>query len=348
MKVTIVEVAKQAGVSVATVSRVINNNYPVNAKTKAKVLKVIEELNYVPNIQAQEVKKRRSKTIGVIVPGVDNMYFSEVVHGIEQQLMKRSYSLMLTFSKNNKEKEQDCVRNLIGRNVAGIVIADADTSNVGSGFFKEYAKNTPFVFINGDPSQSEFSFVMSDEEKGTLDALHYLWDHGHEHVYFVRGDNSYSYDIKEKTYRAFYEHKGVNVERNVICVGEGNSSDVIGYTTKKFASLLLSNQCSAAFCCNDLMALGVLNACKENAISVPKDFSLIGFDNVILSKYTEPKLTTVDQHMHELGVNAAQLVLESISMESGLHKKVVLNTTLIKRETVGRFKNSYKKKKKEI
>ena len=345
MKVTIVEVAKQAGVSVATVSRVINNNYPVNAKTKARVLKVIEDLNFVPNVQAQEVKKRKSKTIGVIVPSVDNMYFPEVVHGIEQQLMSRSYSLLITFSKNNKEQEQDCTRNLIGRNVAGIIIADASTSNVSSGFFKEYVKNTPIVFINGDPSQSEFSFVMSDEEKGTIDALNHLWENGHEHVYFVRGENSYSYDIKEKTYQEFYAKKGVNVERNVICVGEGNSSDVIGYTTQKFVNLLKMNHCSAAFCCNDLMALGVVNACKENALRVPKDFSIIGFDNVILSKYAEPKLTTVDQHMHQLGVNAAQLILENITTEIDLSKKVVLNTSLVKRETVGKFRNPYKRKK---
>lgn len=345
MKVTIVEVAKQAKVSIATVSRVMNNNYPVNAKTKARVLKVIEDLKFVPNVQAQEVKKRKSKTIGVIVPSVDNMYFPEVVHGIEQQLMSRSYSLMLTFSKNNKEREQDCTRNLIGRNVAGIIIADASTSNVSSGFFKEYGKNTPIVFINGDPAQSEFSFVMSDEERGTLEALEYLWENGHEHVYFVRGDNSYSYDIKEQTFHKFYADKGVNVERNIICVGEGNSSEVITYTTKKFIQLLEKTHCSAAFCCNDLMALGVVNACKEKALRIPRDFSIIGFDNVILSKYAEPKLTTVDQHMHQLGVNAAQLILENITSDFDVSKKVVLNTSLIKRETVGKFRNPYKRKK---
>lgn len=344
MKVTIVEVAKRAGVSVATVSRVMNNNYPVNVKTKARVLKAIEDLKFVPNVQAQEVKKRKSKTIGVIVPSVDNMYFPEVVHGIEQQLMSSSYSLLLTFSKNNKEKEQDCVRNLLGRNVAGIIIADASTSNVTNGFFKEYVRNTPIVFINGDPTQNRFSFVMSDEEHGTMEALTHLWKNGHEHVYFVRGDNSYSYDVKEKAFQTFYEEKGVNVDHKVISVGEGNSSDVIEATTEKFVTLLESNRCSAAFCCNDLMALGVVNACKERAIQIPKEFSIIGFDNVILSKYTEPKLTTVDQHMHQLGINAVQLILENITSDIDVSKKIVLNTSLIERETVGKFKNPYRRK----
>lgn len=344
MKVTIVEVAKLAEVSVATVSRVINDNYPVNKKTKARVLKAIDELKFVPNVQAQEVKRRKSKTIGVIVPSVDNMYFPEVVHGIERELMNSSYSLLITFSKNNKEKEQDCVRNLIGRNVAGIIIVDASTANVDNHFFEEFVKNTPIVFINGDPSQNDFSFVMSDEEKGTIEALTYLWECGHHHVFFVRGDNSYSYDIKEQTYREFYREKEVNIDGNIISVGEGNSSDVIEFTTDKFMDLLATKKCSAAFCCNDLMALGVVNACKKSAVLIPREFSVIGFDNVILSKYTDPKLTTVDQHMHQLGVNAAQLVLENISTVSNLNKKIVLNTSLIKRETVGKFKNPYKKK----
>ncbi|MEG0736789.1 MAG: LacI family DNA-binding transcriptional regulator, partial [Longicatena sp.] len=112
MKITIVDVAKKANVSVATVSRVINDNYPVNSKTKAKVQKVIKELNFIPNLQAREVKKRKTKTIGVIVPSVENMFFPEVINGIEQHLMQKSYSLLLSFSKNSEEKEQECVRNL--------------------------------------------------------------------------------------------------------------------------------------------------------------------------------------------------------------------------------------------
>ncbi|MEG1733275.1 MAG: LacI family DNA-binding transcriptional regulator [Longicatena sp.] len=334
MKVTIVDVAKQANVSIATVSRVLNNNYPVNVKTRARVQKAIDELHFIPNMQAREIKKRKSKTIGIIVPSVDNMFFPEVINGVEQYLMEHSYSLLVSFSKNSKEKEQENVRNLMSRNVAGIIIADANTENVESGFYEEFSKNTPITFINGDASHEEFSYVLCDESDGANKALHALWNKGHHDIYFVRGDNSYSYDVKEQAYRAFLAQQKEHVEPHIVYVGEGNHSKVIDMTCKKMVEHLRNEKYSAAFCCNDLMALGVLDACKEVGIKVPEEFSVIGFDNIILSRFVQPKLTTVDQNMYQLGINAAQLLLENIKAEKKLNKKVVLCAKLIERETL--------------
>ena len=334
MKTTIVDVAKHANVSVATVSRVVNGNYAVSAKTKLKVEKAIQELDFIPNLQASEIKKQKTKTIGVIVPSVENMFFPEVINGIEQYLMEESYSLILCFSKNSKEKEQECVRNLLSRNVAGIIIADVSTVNVESGFYDKLADRIPLVFINGDANRGDFSYVMCDERDGALKVMNALKDHGHQDIYFIRGGNSYSYDVKERAYRNFLEDQGDSEKINVVYVGEGNSSQVIDITYKIMLEKLRQKECSAAFCCNDLMAIGVLKACKEIGIRVPQEFSIIGFDNIILSTLIEPKLTTVDQNMFQLGNQAARLILENIKEVRIIHKKVVLNANMVMRETL--------------
>lgn len=334
MKVTIVDVAKHANVSIATVSRVMNGNYPVSAKTRILVLKAIEELKFVPNMQAREIKIRKSKTIGVIVPSVENMFFPDVIRGIEQCLIKDSYSLLLSFSKNNKEREMDCIRNLMARNVAGIIIADVNTENLKNGEIKAVAGNTPVVFINGNPKYQEFSYVLSDEEQGARLALEHLWEHGHRRICFVRGKNSYSYEIKEKAFLEFMKHNQIDASENIYIVGDGNSSGIIEKTADIFKKILKEKRYTAAFCCNDLMGIGMMHACKSINRKVPKEFSVVGFDNIILASYTEPKLTTVDQETLQLGYNAAQLILENIDSDEMRNKRIILNTKLIKQGSV--------------
>lgn len=338
MKCTIVDVAKQANVSVATVSRVINGNYPVSTKTKLHVQKVIEELHFIPNMQAREIKKRTSNTIGVVVPSVDNMFFPEVIHGIEQYLMQESYSLMLSFSKNSKEQEQECVLNLLSRNVAGIIVADAHPKNVEEGFYEQYSEHTPITFINGNTSLQDVSYVICDEQAGAKLALETLWEHGHRDIYFVRGEHSYSYDVKEEIYHQFLkEHQAIC---HIVNVGEGNGHQVMDVSKQIMLDKLKHHTCSAAFCCNDLMAIGVLHACKEQGINVSEDFSIIGFDNTLLATLVEPKLTTVDQNMYQLGYQAAMVTMEHIQSKEGIHKKVVLPATLVNRDTLGYKKGS--------
>ncbi|OCN04920.1 hypothetical protein A4S06_09945 [Erysipelotrichaceae bacterium MTC7] len=332
MKTTIHDVAKKAGVSVATVSRVVNGNYPVNVKTKERVNAAIQELNFVPNVQAQEIKLGASKTIGVIVPSIDNMFFSEVVNGIERALNEKSYSLLITFSKNDQESELACVRNLVARNVAGIIIADPVTENMDKQNFSKIVGNVPIVFINGDPSHSEFSFVLSDEAKGISEALAYFWQQGRHDILFVRGADSYSYDIKEEVFKQFCDRHNLHATARMIYSGEGNSAQIIEQTKDILVPILQEHVYDAIFCCNELMAMGVIDACQQLQLSIPDDVALIGFDNTLLSKYSNPKLTTVDQHMHLLGYNAGGLVLENI--ETGQRgKRIVLNTSLIVRDS---------------
>lgn len=335
MKLTIADVARKCGVSVATVSRVMNGNYPVKAETKAKVLKTIKELNYIPSMQAKEFTKQKSTTIGVIVPSINNMFFTDVVNSIEKYLKEHGYSIILCCSNGNEEDEISSVQNLISRNVSGIIIVTPNTNNVKSGFYDGISNQIPITFINGYNNISNISSVSNDEKEGALISLNYLLENNHKNILFIRGENSYSYDIKETAYIEFMNDINNFSYKNIINIGEGNIIETVDNTTNKLIHILNDRKdITAIFTCNDLMALGVINACKKLNLDVPKDISVIGYDNILLSKLIEPKLTTIDQNMALLGSNASMLLLEKINCNNEFSKRIILNNHIVKRETV--------------
>ena len=335
MKITIVDVAKKANVSVATVSRVMNGNYPVKEETKKKVLEVIDELKYIPNMQARELTQQKSATIGVVVPSINNMFFPEVINGIENSLKLNSLSLVLACSNNDKDDEQTCINNLLSRNVSGIIVIDPNTENVKSKFYHNISKQTPLVFVNGYSVSNNISSVINDEAMGANMALNHLIDNNHKDILFVRGKDSYSYDVKEKVYREIMQELNNYKSENIINIGNGNSSETVDNTLNMFLNILKTTSATAVFACNDLMAVGVLNACKKLNLDVPSKLSIIGFDNIDLSKFVEPKLTTIDQNMFLLGTNAAMLLIEKIEYDNSYSKRIILMNSLIERDTVG-------------
>ena len=335
MKPTIVDVARAAGVSIATVSRVVNGNYPVSEETRIKVIGAIEELNFVSGNSCREISQKNTSIIGVVVPSVENMYFPMVITGIENYLKKKGYSMLLTCSKNSKEKEAECVNDLLARNVAGIIIADSDSNNISSVFYDVVSKRVPVVFVNGNVNKTQYLHVSSDEETGAYAALKHLVDYHHRDIAFVRVENSYSYDIKEKVFRKCMKELGNNPDEDIYSVPYGNDVSVIEEVEKKFLEVLPKGRYTAVFCANDLMAIGVMNACKKLKLKIPDDISVIGFDNTLLSKYSDPKLTSVDQNTFQLGFNSAQLLLEKIGSKENYSKRIILSTELIERESVG-------------
>lgn len=334
MKITINEVAKKANTSVATVSRVMNGNYPVKEETKKRVLEAIEELNYIPNMQARELTQRKSNTIGVIVPSLTNMFFPSVVYGIESELKKHSLSIILMTTSNDKDEEKKCINNLLARNVAGIIVIDPTTSNIKNKFYNELSRKIPFIFINGYASIPNISSVSNDEAMGCELALEYLLENNHRDILFIRGKDSYSYDVKEDVYKDIMMGIHNFNPENIINIGEGNSLVTVDNTAYILSELLPKLKATAVFACNDLMAIGVINACKKLNIDVPNDLSIIGYDNIQLSALIEPKLTTIDQNMHLIGTNAASLVIDKIKCKNEYSKKIILNNTLVERDTV--------------
>lgn len=330
---TIVDVAKAAGVSVATVSRVVNGNYPVKRETQEKVKAAINSLNYVPNVQARELNTRKSTTIGVVVPGLHNMFFAEVIDGIEEAVRQVGFSFLLNCAKNDPQQESQAINALVARNVSGIIVISPNTKNIKESFYEKLVERVPLVFINGYHRINGVSYVGNDEQFGCKTALDYLQGLGHKRILFVRGDNSDSYDIKEETYRQVMTEDSNTAEAYIVNIGEGNGVDTVDATMAVLVKKLPQLKPTAIFCCNDLMAVGALNACKRLGLSVPQDISIMGYDNIALSRLVEPKLTTMDQNMFQLGESAAKLLIETI--RGGKSKRILLDNVLVVRDTTG-------------
>ena len=334
-RTTIGDVATEAGVSISTVSRVINDNYPVSSKTRVKVEKAIKKLKFNPNMVARSLIAKKTNTVGIVVPGITNMFFTMVVKGIENACRLRNYTILLSDSEGDGHREVECVQNLISRQVDGIVIADPVTENMIRLKYDEIAQHTALVFINGYAADSNMNYVLNDESEGALKALEYLIGLGHKDIRLIRGNRSYSYDIKENVYRdTMAEHKLAIGKQSIINVGDGNSVETVDNASKVVYSILKGSvKPTAFFACNDLMAVGALNGCKKAGVVVPDDISIIGFDGIMISEISEPKLTTVDQNMFELGNRSALMLIDIIENNAANGQKIVLKTQLKLRDS---------------
>ena len=331
---TIIDVAKKAQVSVATVSRVVNGNYPVKDSTRRKVLEAIRDLKYIPNIQARELNTQRSSIIGIIVPSLFNTFFAAVVNGIESFTASSGYSLLLTYTKDNPISEKRCMNELLMRNVSGIINISPNTEKVASDFFDQIAERMPMVFINSYVKRPAISYVNNDEQIGTKIALEYLISLGHKNICFIRGDRSDSYEFKQNAYEEIMKKMHNFREDYILNIGAGNSIETVELTAEKVVETLQEKkEITAIFSCNDLMGIGAVNGCHRLGIKVPQDMSVMGFDNILLSNFIEPKLTTMDQNMMTLGWTAASLLMEKIANENKTSRQVVLQNTLVLRDT---------------
>ncbi len=312
IKSTINDVAKAAGVSISTVSRVINGNYPVKKETKEVVLKAIKELNFIPNDIAASMVKKKTNTIGVVVPSISNIFFSTLVKGISDVLENQNYTLFLCVSQNN---EVELVEKLISRQVDAIIIADSNLSK-RKDFYLKVKETLPLLFING--YDEDFNYISCNQEKGTIDALNYLKSLGHSDILFLRGsEDSYSYQIKEDIY------KETVTNPKVLIVDSGNKDDAITNTTKAVKQLLKKeSRFTAIFASNDLMAIGALQALEKLDISVPNEMCVLGFDNIYLCDLVTPKLTTVDQQVYKLGSLASLNVIEYLENSKEINKEI--------------------------
>lgn len=340
MSATINDVAREAGVSITTVSRVLNNNYPVKKETRDKIEKAIEKLNYKPNAMARSLITKKTSMIGIIVPGITNLFFSTIVEAIEEITKKEGYNISLCNTGGDYKEEMELVNEILSRQMDGIIVIDPRFENIQSGFYDNICKTIPTVVVSGASGGLKCSFVSYDEEVGTYEAFEYLLRLGHKKIAFVRGNKSFSYDIKEKIYKNILEKHKLNYHK-VVDAGKGNRIEVVEKTRAVFEKMLLEEEHpTAVFACNDLMALGVINACSKLNIKVPEELSVIGFDNTLVAEISHPKLTSVDLNMKEIGYRAAAELLNEINNGDKGRRKVIMDTKLVIRESCGKVSDS--------
>ncbi|KVE33929.1 LacI family DNA-binding transcriptional regulator [Burkholderia sp. TSV86] len=330
---TIKDVAAIAGVSFTTVSHVVNNSRPVSADVRAKVEQAIRELNYVPSAVARSLKARSTATIGLVVPNSTNPYFAELARGIEDQCAMSGYCVFLCNSDDDPQKQRNYLRVLQEKRIDGLIIASAGDDAVLAQTLADTRE--PLVVVDRNIEGLSADLVQIDHERGAYLATRHLLELGHAKIGCITGAVSTAVSAMRVHgfIRAMAEH-GIEIMPGAIA--ESDFSCIGGYHAA--ARLFDTVHPSAIFAGNDLMALGALRAAAERGIAVPAGCSIIGFDDIELSRYTYPALSTVGQSVRALGEMAAQTLIERIGGAGAAKRRRVVSPRLVPRESTAVYR----------
>ena len=327
---TIHDVAQLAGVSLSTVSRVLNDYDSVNPQTRERVEAAIKELHYEKSKAADPVKSgREKKTIGLIVPNILNPFFPLLIKGIEQVAKIHGYHLILCDSENDVTIEQQHIDNLSERGVTGVIlIPSSETTHVENLIESEL----PFVFLDRFLDIEGASYVVSDNEEGAYQAIKYLLKLGHRKIVYLAGPQDLSTEkARFKGYKRALEEEGIECCNELFREGHYALEDAYGEVNEL---LRQKTKFSAIFAANDMMAFGAKQALKEHGLKVPEDISLVGYDDIRFSSIIA--LTTVAQPTYEMGRNAMVLLLDLIEGRVSTPQQIVLRPSMMIRESCQR------------
>ena len=326
----IADVARLAKVSVATVSRVLNGSNLVSEKTKRRVLNVIEELNYTPNAAAKTLRSKKTMTLGVVVSDIEVSYYAEIVKGIENTANSRHYNVIICDAQNQKEKERSYMSLLLNRTVDAMIFVTPLVPNQEITALVDAGYNVAVIGRNVEHERIPCAFT--DNVKIAKDVMGHLLSQGHERIAFMSGyaDAIDSYERLEGYMKALRD-AGLPFVPDLI--ENGNFNENGGY--EGFKRLLAKNiPFTAVFAANDEMALGVVKACKELGIDIPSEIAVVGVDNIRITKYVTPSLTTVEQPKYTMGALLAEKMIDQMN-ENTYHDKRVfkVESKLLVRES---------------
>lgn len=325
------DVAKKSNVSIATVSRYINNKGFISDKLRSRIESAIKELSYSPNRVAQGLSKGRTGTIGIIIPDITNPFFPELVKGASDYLFIKDYHVHLCSSDNDPKKEELFLKDFQSMWVDGIIIAPSDSENRDFTIFNQI--KCPKVIVDREIIGLDVDLVVVNNEKGSLDAVNYLIENGHKKIIFL-GGSKYTVTAQKRYsgWKKAMESANLITENLAFW---GNFSTESGYQMMKEVMKNIKN-IDAIFASNDLLALGVIEALREKGLNIPKDISIISFDDIYVSRFLTPPLTTIKQPIYEIGKKSAEILLYRILKKSkrSSFKKLVLEGNLVIRNSV--------------
>lgn len=328
---TIYDVATAAGVSISTVSHVLNGTRRVAKATEQRVLNAVKELNYRPSSVARALVRQETKTIALIVPDNVNPFFAELARSIENYGFAAGYSVVLCNSNNDLEREAAYLEMLISKRVDGVIVMTGDRGQAHLPLLQE-EKMAAVIF---DSEDEPLDSVLLDNYGGALRAVRHLIDLGHRRIACIRGPSRSeegSSGRRVKAYRDALLAADLPFEPAFLRQGDWTYRSGKAETD---ALMQLDSSPTAIFACNDNMAIGALAALHERAIAVPDAVSVVGFDGITLSAYTEPPLTTVSTSLVEVGEQLCQLLLDRINglLHDSPQRITVVNRLVIRNST---------------
>ncbi|PEL14297.1 LacI family DNA-binding transcriptional regulator [Bacillus sp. AFS017336] len=334
MAVTLKDLSKATGFSITTVSRALNGYSDVNEETRIKIFQVADELGYSPNILARSLVMKQSKTIGFIVSdikreSIKDQFMFEILCGVSDYLAKTEYEFVLLSTTTTKQRNKTYKQICAERQLDGVIIQGLKMNDP----YLEEAVNssTPCVLIDIPCEGEQNGYVTSNQFESAKNAVKYLLRVGHKNIAYLNGtEHAHVSKVRKQAYEAAIKEHGIELREELIVSGDFEEDKA-----KQAMITLLLNfpEVTAVFCASDVMALGALQAARELNLAVPEQLSIIGFDNILLSQYVTPSLTTVGQYPYKMGVAAANLLID-IFEEKDSERVIEVKNDLILRESV--------------
>jgi DNA-binding LacI/PurR family transcriptional regulator len=330
--VTIREVAQAAGVSVATVSRVVSGSpHHVRDDTRGRVLAAVSRLRYQPNLVARGLKKRVSHTIGLIVPDISNPFFPAIARGIEDVASRAGMAVLLCNTYEDLTKERAYLSLMNTRMVDGLIFATVGANTAHLRMLRR--RGVPVLLIARAPEGVGIDAVMVDNRRGAREATEHLIRLGHRHIAFIGGPASLPVEgEREAGYREALDAAGIPVSPRLIREGGFRTE---GGVQAVRALLESGERFSAVFAANDLMAIGAMEELHRQSRRIPDDVAVVGFDDITFASLGEPRLTTVAQPKYRMGCLAMERLLELLAGGDRRPQRLILEPKLVVRDSCG-------------
>ncbi|GAA3403751.1 LacI family DNA-binding transcriptional regulator [Paenibacillus hodogayensis] len=329
MKTTIYDIAKAAGVSIATVSKVINGTGRISTETRERVNEIMQEMDYQPSVVASALTGKSTFTIGLLIPDLANPLYAEIARTVEDRGRELGFNLVMCSTDNKPRRENDYITFLRQKRVDGIIISTGISDEEGIGNLVR--QKIPVAVVTREMASLEADSVKVDDFLGGYLAASHLTGLGHRHIAVLTEDLSLATSRERvRGYRYALNEAGIDADKQFVV--ESVSSVEAG---RKHALEMLRSDRSptAVFASNDLLAIGVVQAAKELRLSIPWDLSVIGFDNTLLAGIVDPPLTTVAQPIAAMGRQVMDLIIQEVRGEKKTKRRIVLKPELIVRQS---------------
>ncbi|MCK6264528.1 substrate-binding domain-containing protein [Vibrio sp. ZSDE26] len=328
---TMKDIARVAGVSTSTVSHVINKSRYVSEEISERVNKAANELNYAPSALARSLKMNRTKTIGMLVTTSTNPFFGEVVKGVERSCYQKGYNLILCNTEGDNERMQASISTLLQKRVDGVILMCSTLEGKRIDIFERYP-DIPVVVMDWGPMLFTSDKIQDNSLRGGYMAAQYLIESGHKEIGCITGPLiRHQAQMRYEGYKRALNEAGIDINPNWIVEADFECDG--GY--EAFNAMNAKGTLpSAIFACNDMMAMGAINAANESGVNIPQDVSIIGYDDIHISKFMTPSLTTIHQPKYRLGKAAVDTLLQKLEEKSSEAIVVQLEPTLVVRKSV--------------
>ncbi|SFJ88409.1 LacI family DNA-binding transcriptional regulator [Thermoflavimicrobium dichotomicum] len=328
MKPTIYDVAREAGVSIATVSKVINNTGRISEKTRQKVLKVMKQLDYQPSILASALTGKHTYTIGLLIPDIANPFFAELSRRVEDRGQELGFSVVMCSTDNDPDKTVRYITLLKQKSVDGIILASSfENHQVLKGLLEE---NFPIALISQEIPSLAIDSVTVDDFLGGYQVTEYLLQLGHQKIAIV-AEKAPSNQKRMDGYRKAIADANVEMKENYMAITQATVEGGYHCANQLFD---LPEPPTAIFACNDLIAIGVIKAARERNLKIPNDLSVVGFDNTFMAEMVDPPLSSVQQPICEMSRQVVDLLVKKIQGEKSRKRVVLLPELVVRKSTM--------------